>query len=194
MTNATLHQIIQTLGHANPIQRTRARESLLELGSSAIDALIDAMQYHPDKRIQQEAAGVLSLMHDPRIGQAMTAMITHPNVILAQLAVEALEKYADCSLLAGVLQRLPDCRPVIQLHLITVLARLRDPQIVPALMSVLETAAFPALRYTTIQALGQLGDPQAIPLIATFANDEDHHVRKRVQIAITLLSEKSEQS
>ena len=54
-------------------------------------------------------------------------------------------------------------------------------------MALLKNAESGALRYTIIQALGVIGDPQAIDLIRSYQNDEDHHVRNRVEIALSRL-------
>lgn len=178
--------LIANLSDGNPLVRAKARHLLIERGHSCVELLVAAM--HTENRYQAiGAAEVLAEINDPRCFDVMKVAVLSPDLVLAQVAVEALERYGDKAL-SMLIEALFITHPIVQLQIVCVLERLRDRGAVIPLLKLLRLTDSSTLRYTIIQALGLLGDIQAVELIKSFENDPDHHVRKRVRIALERLT------
>ncbi len=123
----------------------------------------------------------------------MRLLLVSTNPLLGQVAVQALERRGSEST-DVLIAALPNSHYMVRMHIAVALGRLGDKRAVEPLMKCLETTNSAALRYTLIEALGLLGDPRAAELIASFRDDEDHHVRKRVQVALQHFADQSKQS
>lgn len=167
-------------------QREVAKTHLLAAGSHAVEPLITAMKTGT-KRQCYEAAHILAQIDDERWVVPMQEALTSPNVLLAEAAAIALERYGQRSI-EGYLRALPNSHPIVQLRIVSALERIGDRRAVIPLIALLSVAASPSLRCAIIQALGILGDSQAAALIRSFENDADHHVRERVAIALQRLA------
>jgi HEAT repeat protein len=188
-----LDQLIEELGNINIEIRAQAREQLLQIGAPAVDALIAALQ-SKNHRLSWQAAVVLRDIPDPRWKEPMRAALNSPNILLAQAAVAALEGAFGSQIIDYFLEVLPHSRLVVQMALLNALERMGDARAVGPLSRFLEKTDISELRYSIIQVLGKLGDPSVVPLIRSYQDDPNHHVRERAAIALDRLTSQSNHS
>jgi HEAT repeat protein len=185
-TETDIFKWIEDLDSTDFDVRQAAKDELLAAGSAVIEPLIAATQVLTQRRCW-EAASILVQIDDPRAAQALKVAFKSGHPILAQTAIRGLVRYGG-RFTTVLVEALPNSRELIQLEIVQALEEIGARTAVSALMTLLRTAESSVLRYTIIQALGVLGDPKAVALIRTFQNDEDHHVRKRANIAIERLA------
>jgi HEAT repeat protein len=133
-----------------------------------------------------EAARELAALPDPDRFEAMTAILTSGNSLVTDLAAGAMAGYGEHGLDA-LIAALPASRPLSQVKIVSALEYVGSVRAAEPLMELLGRTDLSMLRTLIIQALGQIGAVQAAPLIRSFADDADHHVRERVRRALELL-------
>jgi HEAT repeat protein len=185
-TEPTISMWIEALDSTVFEVRQEAKASLLSYGTAVIEPLIAATQVLTQRRCW-EAAAILAQFDDPRVERTLKVALKTGHPILALAAVRGLVRYGEGGS-AALIEALPNNRELTQLEIVQALEEMGSRTAVTPLMKLLRTAESSVLRYTIIQALGVLGDPQATVLIRTFLNDEDHHVRKRANIALERLA------
>ncbi|MEO8393624.1 MAG: HEAT repeat domain-containing protein [Chloroflexota bacterium] len=176
---------VEALGSLDYEVRVDAKKHLLDFGVRALEPLIAAVQAANGRQCW-EAAYVLAKIDDPRVARLMCELLRSPNIILTQIAAQALGRYGEQSI-AVLVRALPMSSELTQIEIVSALEAIGSRRAVLPLLEFLRTTSSATLRYTTIQALGRLGDPQAIELIRSFQNDEDSHVCKRVRAALQAL-------
>lgn len=181
----TLEELIKQLGSLDTREVEYASSKLIEMGDTAVEALITAIE-PANGRISWRAVHVLAQIPDPRWLQPMRAILTYAHPLVGHAAVNAL-KFHDPYILVTLCRALPFSNHMVQLFIVTALESLGSRYAIPILMETLITTGSPALRYTIIQALGNLHATEAIDLIASFSNDPDDHVKKRVRSALRKL-------
>ena len=182
-----LDQLVDALGSPEGSVHQQAESTLESMGGMAVEPLIRAM-FSENMGKAWRAAQVLSKIDDPRRIEPMRQALTSRNSLVGQVAVQTLETTASAGqsrsqTVEAFISALPEARFLVQLHIVAALERLGDEKAIAPLIDRLKTADSPELRYSIIQALGTLGATQALDLIRSFAHDENHHVRERVQIA-----------
>jgi HEAT repeat protein len=182
---STISEWIEALDSLDFEVRLEAKSHLLSLGKVGIEPLIAAAKTANGRQCW-EAASVLAQIDDPRVRQLMGELLKSSNLILTQIAAQALGRYGEQSV-ACLVRALPVSRELTQIEILCALEAIGSRSAVVPLLEFLRTAQSAMLRYTAIQALGKLGDPQAMELIQSFQNDEDSHVRKRVRAALQAL-------
>lgn len=185
MTTGSLQHLIEALD-GDPEVVENAEAQLLALGPAAVAALITTMQAGQGRRAWR-AAALLGEIHAPEALPALHQAVLSPRPLLGNAAAKALLKYNTPDTPRGLLAALPNCHPMVQQTIIVALQHHPDPTLTPDFMALLPTVESPPLRYGIIQILGQLGDPAAIPLIRSYLNDPDHHVRDWAAHALTQL-------
>ncbi|GAB4545798.1 MAG: HEAT repeat domain-containing protein [Anaerolineae bacterium] len=183
--NEQLTEWIALLDHPDPVAVEDATQALLEVGEAAIPALLAAMRREDQPRCWRAALIVVRYDREKWLA-AMRKALTSTNPLLGQTAANILTQYGT-EFLEDMLEALPHTHPIVQLKLVAVLEQIGDRRAVPLVMNILETTRSPLMRCAAIQTLGALGDARARELIHRFAEDPDHHVRKRVQKALSLL-------
>ena len=185
MQDEMIQQAFEMLNHADRTVRQAGQQRLLAAGYAGIVTLREAVQ-HPSNRISFSAAQALAQVEDPWRFESMAAALRSRNPLVGEVAARALARYGEGAV-ATLTTALTDCHILVQLSIVQSLEEIGSRQAVEPLLAVLATTTCTTLRYLIIQALGVLGDPAAIPLITTFAQDPDHHVRERVTIALQRL-------
>jgi len=139
-----------------------------------------------DPAASLEAARALAALPEPDRFTAMAAVLTGANSLVGELAAGAMEGYGERGLDA-LIEALPRARALSQVKIIGALERIGEVKAAGALMDLLSRTDLAMVRALAIQALGRIGAVQAAPLIRSFADDSDHHVRERVQLALAAL-------
>jgi hypothetical protein len=163
-----------------------AKIQLLQLGAGAVEPLIAAAQ-GSNLRVSWRAIGILSEIDDTRWIEPIKALLRSTQGLVAQAAVGALHQALGEQALDYLLEVLPDSKTQVSVSILQVIEQYPDPRICLPLCQMLQTTTSSEVRYNIIQILGRLGDSQVIPLIRSFANDDNHHVRERVEIALARL-------
>jgi HEAT repeat protein len=176
---------IDALDSADAEVRRIARARLLDLGSEAVEPLIEAMVTQSGRKAW-EAAAILAQIEDVRWRDPMCKMLTSAHPILGQVAANALLRFGS-QCVEPLVAALPTSSYLTQIAIIDVLGKIGDARAVSPLLNLLRECTSSTLCYMLIEALGKLGDPRSIDAIRPFLDDADHHVRKRAHKALLLL-------
>lgn len=164
-------------------QRQPAYTRLVEMGADAVEPLIELVQAEVGREARS-AADILGDIGDERAFPVLVVALRSDNLLLAGSAVSALEKFTRHDILPCLLDALPHVRIMTQQAILLAIQRLGDVRAVAPLVKLLSEADTPLLRTAVIKILGELGDPSAAPMIRSFADDPDHHVRDWVRIVL----------
>jgi HEAT repeat protein len=178
--------LIEDLDSDNWAIRENAKNLLLKFGTASVDRLMAAVRSQTGHRCWI-AATILAEIEDPRCLECLKEALLSSHPVLGQVAAKSLEQYGELAVKA-LIEALPNGHKTVKPTIVVTLEKIGDPRAVGVLMDMLETTDWPSLRYSLIQALGVLGDMRAVELIRSFQHDENHHVRKCVQIALEHLS------
>src|SRR5262249_48068604 len=178
--NTTVQHLVELLGDGRPAARDRARLTLINRGSTAVPALITALEGNTDASVKQHAVWALAGVADESALSALRRVLQagEPEVVIPAaraLALRGDRRSADhlCRLLC------PHSRAV-QLAAGEALARCGDANALPALWRALEGQPDRFLEHALIHAVHRLGDASALRT----ALDQPH---PRVQKAALLL-------
>lgn len=177
--------MIEQLGHPNAMARRVAFETILEKDADGLERL-KSIALHPDREIAVHVGWMLVNLEAPFHFQTLVELLYAANPVVGDMAARKLERYGARAV-RPLLEAVKSVHPLVQFTVVGVLERIGSEQAATPLMQLLREADSASLRYTIIQALGRLGDPAAIPLIESFADDPDTHVRQRVAEAIARL-------
>jgi HEAT repeat protein len=185
MQSEMAQQALEMLNHADKTVRQTGQQWLITAGYEGVVLLREAVA-HPSSRISFSAAEALARVGEPWRFESMSAVLRSRNPLVAEVAAKTLACYGERAV-ETLPAALNECHVLVQLRIVRSLAEIGSRQAVEPLMGVLATTPYATLRYMAIEALGSIGDAAAIPLIASFANDSDHHVRERVKTALEWL-------
>ncbi len=167
---------------------TEARQKMLQMLSANPElpaALRQALKSEKGD-VSAGAALMLAELDHPLHLEYMAEALQTGSLLVEDIAARALARHGEAAV-SILLDAFPDRQPLVQISIVRVLEKINSQKAVKPLMTALESASSPSLRYTIIQALGVLGDPLPIELIRSFENDPDHHVRERVRVALERL-------
>ena len=179
--------LIENLRNSESAVRQQAETELEAMGSVVIDSLVVAMR-SDDLGQAWRAARLLARIDDPRRLDYMLPALILSNSLVGQVALKVViaslpaEQIGPC-----LVDYLPRCHPLVQVHVVLALGNLHHTEAIPALMQLLAATESAEVRYTVIEALGLLNAAQSVELIRSFQHNHNHHVRERVQIALTRL-------
>jgi HEAT repeat protein len=182
-----INQLIAALASSDAETREDARNRLVEIGDDAVEPLIDTVKQATGRQ-SWRALKVLVSFKDQRVFDVLCDAITSSHPILRETAASELGKYGDTRATPLLVKALDDPHPNVQLWAAQALRDLGDPQAIPPLLERLPNAQSASIRYTLIEALGSLGDSSVIPAIIIYRDDDDHHVRERVEAALKKLN------
>lgn len=185
ITPETISALVQALESSDSLVRQNSGYMLLEAGPEAVPALIEAMRT-PSRRMCWEAARLLARIDDPRWFEPMVEALATDNILLGQVAVKTLAGFGRRVTLA-LSAALDTSHPLVRPHIIEALGTLGDFRAIRPLMLLLYNERNTTCRYLAIEALTKLHALEAVELIKSFSDDENHHVRERVQIALKRL-------
>ena len=176
---------IEDLVQSQETVQGAAARRILAAGEEGILALREAAL--GDRRdVAMESARILSELDYPQHFEIMCELLHAPNPLISLAGVKGLERHGEKAI-EPLTKALSNGHALIQGSVLGVLERLGTHLVVAALMNLLAAADVPMLRYSVIATLGRLGDPVAIPLIQSFKDDLDYHVREHVAIALERL-------
>jgi len=187
MTEDELLSILENLSLS---EREHIIEQLVKSEDDIVELLVSIVRNN-DGRQSWLAASALSHIEDDRVIPALISALSKSNLSDATqvMLIEMLGDKGDMQVLCPLIKMLNSKNLVVQMATIQALIKLPDNRSILALMTLLEQTESSSLRYTIIEALGDLGISQAIELIQRFRNDEDHHVRRRVERALEKLTQ-----
>lgn len=130
------------------------------------------------------AAKIMASIDSPQVAPALTNTLPALGSVLQGMIVDILGELQDDRAVIPLLELLPGQRSMLQMAIVEALRKIGDPRAIDTLLQELEQTQDPIVRYTIIQALGDLGATKAIEIIKQYADDENHHVREHVIIAL----------
>lgn len=180
--------LIHMLIGSDPDRSYQAQAVLVELGSQCVIPLLESLTKATDRDCYR-ILNTLTLIGDRQAIPGAIKCLQSNNAAVLVAATQCLGKLGGDEALDALLNLLEQ-KPntVSMMWVIKALAKFRDPRIVPALVGIVETTNSDIDRYTAIEALTEIGDRQVLNVIQKFAQDENHHVRSRVQTAMQKLS------
>ncbi len=167
-----LATLIQHLGAADAQDQENAVDELVQIGTPAVDALIDAVN-DGDATVCGNAIEVLGRIGDPRaLGTLIIALQdSDHNVIIA--AMNALRRINDPLAIQPLINFLTEDDLYLHFYATHSLSQINHPSTVEALLEALKTSEDPNVQHGCIVALGRLGHAQAIkPLITLLQSDQ----------------------
>jgi HEAT repeat protein len=88
-TNADIEELIAALEHHNPVERQKARETLVVIGRPAVTALLRLLE-HRTGHVRWEAVKALEAIGDPAAASDLVARLTDKDEDVRWVAAEAL--------------------------------------------------------------------------------------------------------
>lgn len=178
-----VNTLIQALNASDPVLSEDARSALIAQG---IDILPMLLAHLPTLNPKQslKVASILGALGHPDCQVALLQLLEHPHPLVKVAVVQALAHYPSHTVFEALLPLLQSPDMMLQIAAVTSLGKLGDQRAVAPLAHLLQQTNDSTLRYNCIRALGNLGDASVLPLIASFANDPNHHVRDDVAQAM----------
>ena len=186
MTGTTLISVlIDSLNDKNSQVRSKAKNSLVACGVSAVEPLITVLSTGTPRQAA-DAICVLGKIGDPRAIEPLINMLNAPNLLFRMNAAEALGGLQTPRVVEALLSAVSVAEEseAVQTWSLSSLGKIGDQKAVLPLIAFLKETSSPQLRYMTIKALGQLQDQRAIEAIVPFLKDADHHVRDYARDAL----------
>lgn len=181
------------LGDSDSDVRKQAAAQILEIGAPLIPDLVDLM-HHGSKRQQAEAARILEKIGTPEAHAALLPMLTCNNILVAHTVANHLKTHGQAHI-DTILAQLLDTHTTVQVLLIDVVENYGDARHIPQLADLLRQTEFAALQREIIDALVKLNaDATYWPLILSFAESPDRHVKNSVARARVALQIEDENS
>lgn len=183
-----IRTLIEELGSDDMDRRWQAAERLRAMGTEVIEPLLEVVYTNAGIK-SWEAVQILGYFQDPRLIEPLRTALESSHPLMSTSAAKALERFGE-SILSLLLESLPRCILMTQLLIVGMMERGKFAPAVDSLLKLLLETSESTLRYTIIQALGSLslpGEKEIIEIIRSFQDDPDHHVRKRVRIALSRL-------
>ncbi len=178
---AQVRQLIQNLE-----TKHEAKDELISLGKRAVDDLLEALLNSTTKQ-RWIIISILGKIGDPRAIPDISDSLKFQNRAIQIAAAQCLGDIGDDLAIPALLEALSSADPTLQIWIVQALGKLAAKQAVTALIQLVHETPSPTVRYNAIEALGRIGNDQVIGDLKLHANDENHHVRDRVQTAITQL-------
>lgn len=180
-----LDELIRQLDDIDFEIRRKARVRLLDAGPAAVEPLIAAVGSDTARQCW-EAASILAVLKDSRAMEALGKALHSQNHMLAQVAARALGQFGKAAI-PILIDGLSVQSNMTCVQIITVLSEMGNPDVIAALVDLLQRTESAVVRYTIIEALGNLGATSAISVVERFAHDTNHHVRERVVVTLDKL-------
>jgi HEAT repeat protein len=183
-----LQNDIEELNSFDSETSDRARQRWLAQGQAALEPLIAALSNANDQ-LRWKILLLLCEIGDNRAIPVFIDSLHSSRSAIQAAAAQFLGNTGDPRAAAALRAALKDYHSATSpIWIIQALGKLRDREAVDLLIRIMSETDSAAIRYTAIEALGLIGDRKAIEPIRRYANDESHHVRARVSVALELLS------
>ncbi|PKK91536.1 MAG: hypothetical protein CVV64_07215 [Candidatus Wallbacteria bacterium HGW-Wallbacteria-1] len=175
-----------------------AMEALLEIGSRAVQSIIEAAA-SSKRDMRYWASKTLGKLKSPKAFDILVALLEDPNWAIRLNAVEALGELGDrrgvsnlvrmlsddywsircqAAVSIGKLENSPEHPTISELELGGFRSRKgMDDDVVRSLVSMLDDSN-PEVRISAIRVLGEVGDESMVPVLASRLTDEDRSVQR----------------
>lgn len=184
----TIDELIEVLkGSYSHGEQEQAIQQLVSLKSNAVEALIATLNSNHGRQ-SWLAAKALARIEDSRVVPALISSLSILNRSLQGMIIELIGSLQDKRAVLPLIKILNGEDVILQLASIQSLRKIGDTRAVKALLTNLKKTESSSIRYTIIETLGDLGDSQVIEPIRRYKDDENHHVRRRVERALEKLS------
>lgn len=183
MTDKQIEEWIALLDDMDNLRRSYARMQLIAIGAPIIDRMIEIVEAQQGRRCW-EALDVLNEIEDPRASRAIADALLLPHPLIGHTAARLLQLRGDSEAAEQLLDILFRCEPAVQMRVVSALGALRYAPAIPALIQLLQDTESDTIRYLTIETLITLNAKEALPVILNYADNDNHHVRERVELAI----------
>lgn len=183
-------RLFEALEKVERTSRLSIEHEITDMGTTAVEFLV-AIMLDPEGENRYQAAKLLGKIakqtRDPCLVEPMVKALGSPDFMIRQIAAQVLGILGDRRTSEVLIGALKDEKVMVQLWAVESLGRLGVPSAVGPLVELLQNTESSTLRHTIIRVLGTLGNPEVIPIILTFKDDEDSHVRARVTDAVQAL-------
>jgi HEAT repeat protein len=157
----------------------QVRDAIVQLGSRAVPALIDALR-DDDPRIRQAACTALGQIGDPAAVPELTKRLQDSVSDVRIAACTALGQIGDSSAVPELIKCLEDTDYDVRIAACTALGKIGDPSPVPVLITCLD---YWYISQAAANALIQIGKP-AVPALIETLTDPNERVRKAACTAL----------
>lgn len=183
----TIANLIDELMNPDYRRSQEAKDSLIALRRRAVLPLLQAMSTQSYKHLWLIIT-VLERIGDPEAVPGIISCLHYDNTAIQAAAAHCLGSLGDERAIAPLLNFIDThTESSAVIWVIEALGRLRAYQAVDRLIRLTRDTDSSVIRYTAIEALGYIGDRRAIDVIKACTTDENHHVRARVEKALSLL-------
>jgi HEAT repeat protein len=183
-------RLFEALEKVERTSRLSIEHEITDMGTTAVEFLV-AIMLDPEGENRYQAAKLLGKIakqtRDPCLVEPMVKALGSPDFMIRQIAAQVLGILGDRRTSEVLIGALKDEKVMVQLWAVESLGKLGVPSAVGPLVELLQNTESSTLRHTIIRVLGTLGNPEVIPIILTFKDDEDSHVRARVTDAVQAL-------
>jgi HEAT repeat protein len=183
-------RLFEALEKVERTSRLSIEHEITDMGTTAVEFLV-AIMLDPEGENRYQAAKLLGKIakqtRDPCLVEPMVKALGSPDFMIRQIAAQVLGILGDRRTSEVLVGALKDEKVMVQLWAVESLGKLGVPSAVGPLVELLQNTESSTLRHTIIRVLGTLGNPEVIPIILTFKDDEDSHVRARVTDAVQAL-------
>lgn len=183
---SSLQSKIRALDITDAAARRCVETELIQLGRTALDALIEAL---PLAALRQQVVilKLIGRMADPLALPALKDALLDPQWLIRQAAVHALANFPAEKVLPLIYHALYDHALLVRLEAILALGKLGHPSAVPTLLAYLQSTVSETETYTLIEALGTCAERSIIPVLEPYINHDHPQVQQRALEAISRL-------
>lgn len=187
VTKATIEKLISDLGDCDTAICQEAKQSLLNLGSHAVDPLLVTLT---SKNIRQCCNAIILLgeLGFVRASPSLLEMRLHTHPLVRINVAHALGKLGGRSIVEYLVQWLQTEQEIlVQMEVLLAIGNLDQVKASQYLIKVLEETESSTLRYMIIFQLGEIGEKRAINAILPYIKDDDIHVQEHSSMALRKL-------
>lgn len=164
-------------------------DALKEIGSPAVDLLIDFIQQWPNNRLP--GIRILGEIGDRRAVELLITALEDEDHDVRMLAAKALCNLPDARAIPALQAALNDDELLIRMAAQTALNAIGAAALAP-MVKTLRTGETVQQRRGAAEALGEIGNTQAMePLLVALKEDEDDSVRRAAALALGKLGDQS---
>lgn len=186
--------LIATLKDPDKAVRDAAVRALIAIGEASVEPLVDCLT-DSNPTVQEAAASILAAIGDGRVIEALIGVLASPNWIVRMHAVKGLGRIGDPRAVEPLIPLLQDkvkavredtaaalahigraAVPVlvaalahsewlVRLHAVEALGRIKAPEAVEPLLSVLFNDPDASIREDAARSLGDIGDARAVEFL-----------------------------
>lgn len=182
--------LIHALDHANPEDIPAIKRALIRIGSSAADALLQAVQSGQGRKCYL-AAQVLAEIGHADLENVLIQALSSSNVLLRQTSARLLGESGSHQAVGPLIERLETESLVVQLSIVKAFEKMNDSRLVDPLVRLLQATPSPTLQHAVIGVLADYNRADLVSLIRSFEDSPDHHVQSIASRTVAKLMQAS---